>query len=104
VIALRTALRRLPPRARAAVALHYLAGLPVTEVARVMAISGKTRQRAPEGGPGRPPGSGPGYSYDVDDRWLVVDNAAFSVLTLPHPPDTDQAWLASLVAALEATR
>ncbi len=42
VIALRTALRRLPPRARAAVALHYLAGLPVTEVARVMAISENT--------------------------------------------------------------
>jgi RNA polymerase sigma-70 factor (ECF subfamily) len=42
VIALRTALRRLPPRARAAVALHYLVGLPVTEVARVMAISENT--------------------------------------------------------------
>ncbi|MFI5258127.1 MAG: RNA polymerase sigma factor [Candidatus Limnocylindrales bacterium] len=42
VIALRTALRRLPPRARAAVALHYLVGLPVAEVARVMAISENT--------------------------------------------------------------
>jgi RNA polymerase sigma-70 factor (ECF subfamily) len=42
IIALRTALRRLPPRARAAVALHYLVGLPVTEVARVMAISENT--------------------------------------------------------------
>jgi RNA polymerase sigma-70 factor (ECF subfamily) len=42
VIAVRTALRRLPPRARAAVALHYLVGLPVIEVARVMAISENT--------------------------------------------------------------
>ncbi|MGD0862554.1 MAG: sigma-70 family RNA polymerase sigma factor [Candidatus Limnocylindrales bacterium] len=42
VIALRTALRRLPPRARAAVALHYLVGLPVTDVAQVMSISENT--------------------------------------------------------------
>jgi hypothetical protein len=104
VIALRTALRQLPPRARAAVALHYLAGLPVTEVARVMAISENTPKGHLKAGLAGLSGSGPGYSYDVDDRWLVVDNAAFSVLTLPHPPDTDQAWLASLVAALEATR
>jgi RNA polymerase sigma factor (sigma-70 family) len=42
VIALRAALPRLPPRARAAVVLHYLAGLPVSEVARAMGISENT--------------------------------------------------------------
>ena len=42
VIALRTALPKLPPRARAAVVLHYLAGLPVSEVARAMSISENT--------------------------------------------------------------
>ncbi len=41
-IALRAALPKLPPRARAAVVLHYLADLPVAEVARVMAISENT--------------------------------------------------------------
>jgi RNA polymerase sigma-70 factor, ECF subfamily len=42
VIALRTALPALPPRARAAVVLHYLGGLPVAEVARAMRISENT--------------------------------------------------------------
>ncbi len=42
VIALRTALAALPPRARAAVVLHYLAGLPVAGVARTMGISENT--------------------------------------------------------------
>lgn len=35
---LRSALRRLPPRQREAVALHYFADLPVAEVARTMGI------------------------------------------------------------------
>ena len=42
VIALRTALVKLPPRARAAVVLHYLADLPVADVARAMGISENT--------------------------------------------------------------
>ena len=42
VIALRTALAKLPPRARAAVVLHYLADLSVAEVARAMRISENT--------------------------------------------------------------
>jgi hypothetical protein len=49
-------------------------------------------------------GSGPGYSFAVDDRWLVVDNVAFSVEVMPVPSAADKAWLASLVAALEARR
>jgi len=42
VIALRAALPNLPPRARAAVVLHYLGGLSVAEVARAMKISENT--------------------------------------------------------------
>jgi RNA polymerase sigma-70 factor (ECF subfamily) len=42
VIALRAALAKLPPRARAAVVLHYLADLSVAEVARAMGISENT--------------------------------------------------------------
>ena len=42
VIALRNVLANLPPRARAAVVLHYLADLPVAEVARAMGISENT--------------------------------------------------------------
>jgi RNA polymerase sigma-70 factor (ECF subfamily) len=42
VIALRAALPKLPPRARAAVVLHYLGGLSVAEVARAMKISENT--------------------------------------------------------------
>jgi RNA polymerase sigma-70 factor (ECF subfamily) len=42
VIALRTALAKLPPRARAAVVLHYLADLSVADVARAMGISDNT--------------------------------------------------------------
>ena len=42
VIALRAALPKLPPRARAAVVLHYLGGLSVAEVARAMNISENT--------------------------------------------------------------
>lgn len=42
VIALRNVLAKLPPRARAAVVLHYLADLPVAEVARAMGISENT--------------------------------------------------------------
>jgi RNA polymerase sigma-70 factor, ECF subfamily len=42
VIALRAALPKLPPRARAAVVLHYLGGLSVAEVAAAMGISVNT--------------------------------------------------------------
>jgi hypothetical protein len=49
-------------------------------------------------------GSGPGYAYTVDNRWLVVANVAFSVNTASPPTAADQAWLAGLEAALEATR
>jgi RNA polymerase sigma factor (sigma-70 family) len=42
VIALRTALAKLPPRARAAVVLHYFADLSVADVARAMGISENT--------------------------------------------------------------
>jgi RNA polymerase sigma-70 factor (ECF subfamily) len=42
VIALRTALPKLPPRARSAVVLHYLADLSVADVARAMGISENT--------------------------------------------------------------
>jgi hypothetical protein len=49
-------------------------------------------------------GSGPGYSFTVDNRWLVVDNVAFSVNTASPPTATDEAWLADLEAALRATR
>jgi RNA polymerase sigma-70 factor (ECF subfamily) len=41
-VAIQTALAKLPPRARAAVVLHYLAGLPVADVARAMGISENT--------------------------------------------------------------
>ncbi len=41
-LALRIALAKLPPRARTAIVLHYLADLPVGEVARVMRISDST--------------------------------------------------------------
>jgi hypothetical protein len=47
-------------------------------------------------------GSGPGYSYTVDERWLVVDNVAFSVRTASPPTADDAAWLASIEAALRA--
>jgi hypothetical protein len=49
-------------------------------------------------------GSGPGYSYTVEERWLVVDNVAFSVNTASPPTAADQAWMARLEAALKATR
>ena len=42
VMALRAALPKLSPRARTAVVLHYLADLPVSEVARAMGISENT--------------------------------------------------------------
>lgn len=42
VIALRAALPKLPPRARSAVVLHYLADLSVADVARAMGISENT--------------------------------------------------------------
>ena len=42
MIALLAALPKLPPRARAAVVLHYLGGLSVAEVARAMDISENT--------------------------------------------------------------
>ena len=42
VLALRGALPLLPPRARAAVVLHYLADMSVSEVARTMGISENT--------------------------------------------------------------
>ena len=42
VIALRNVLAKLPPRARAAVVLHYLADLSVADVARAMSISENT--------------------------------------------------------------
>ena len=49
-------------------------------------------------------GSGPGYSCSLVYRWLVVDNVALSVKTLPEASAADRAWLASLEAALEARR
>ena len=42
VIAVHAALSQLPPRARAAVVLHYLGGLPVADVASAMGISENT--------------------------------------------------------------
>jgi hypothetical protein len=48
-------------------------------------------------------GSGPGYSYTVESRWLVVDNVAFLVMTASPPSAADEAWMASLEAALRAT-
>jgi RNA polymerase sigma-70 factor, ECF subfamily len=50
VIALRAALPKLPPRARAAVVLHYLGGLTVAEVARAMNISENTTKGHLKGG------------------------------------------------------
>jgi hypothetical protein len=47
-------------------------------------------------------GSGPGSSYSLVYRWLVVDNVALSVITLPDASAAERAWLASLQAALEA--
>ena len=49
-------------------------------------------------------GSGPTYSFTVEERWLVVDNVAFSVHTASPPTASDRAWLASLEAALRATQ
>jgi hypothetical protein len=49
-------------------------------------------------------GSGPGYSFSIDQRWLLVDNVAFSVRTASPPTTADEAWLACLEAALKATR
>jgi len=40
--AVRDALRSLPPRVRAAVVLHHMAGLPVTEVAAALGVSPNT--------------------------------------------------------------
>ena len=48
-------------------------------------------------------GSGPTYSFTVEDRWLVIDNVAFSVHTASPPTAADRAWLASIEAALKAT-
>lgn len=47
---------------------------------------------------------GPGYSYTLDYRWLVVENVAFMVETARPPSDSDVAWLKRLEAALRATR
>lgn len=47
--------------------------------------------------------SGPGNSRVVESRWLVVDNVAFDVMTASPPSAADEAWLASLEAALRAT-
>jgi RNA polymerase sigma factor (sigma-70 family) len=41
-LALRDALRRLPPRMRAAVVLHHMAGLSIDETAAVMSVSPNT--------------------------------------------------------------
>lgn len=49
-------------------------------------------------------GSGPGYAYFVAYRWLLVDNVAFSVRVASPPTDADEAWLTSIVAALDAHR
>jgi hypothetical protein len=49
-------------------------------------------------------GGGPGYSYSLVYRWLVVDNVALSVEMLPDASAADRAWLGSLEAALEARR
>lgn len=49
-------------------------------------------------------GSGPTYSFTVENRWLVIDNVAFSVHTASPPTAADRAWLASIEAALRVTR
>lgn len=49
---LRTALRGLPPRQREAVTLHYLADLPVAEVARTMGIGAESAKTHVERGIG----------------------------------------------------
>jgi hypothetical protein len=49
-------------------------------------------------------GSGPGYSYSLVYRWLVVDNVALSVEMLPDASAADRAWLGNLEAALKARR
>lgn len=49
-------------------------------------------------------GSGPGYSFSIEHRWLVVGNVVFSVRTASPPTAADAAWLARIEAALEATR
>ena len=46
---------------------------------------------------------GPGYSYTLDYRWLVVENVAFLVQTASPPSASDVAWLKRLEAALRAT-
>ena len=49
-------------------------------------------------------GGGAGYQFSVDNRWLVVDNVAFSVqLSRAWITKADEAWLAELEAALRAT-
>jgi hypothetical protein len=48
-------------------------------------------------------GGGPGYTFSVDHRWLVVGNVAFSVNMSPQITTDDEAWLARLEAALKAT-
>jgi hypothetical protein len=49
-------------------------------------------------------GSGPGYSFSIKHRWLVVANVVFSVRTASPATAADAAWLARVEAALEATR
>ena len=46
-------------------------------------------------------GSGQGT---LAERWLVVENVAFTVYTLAEPSDADKAWLNSIVTALESSR
>ena len=50
---MRAALSRLPRRTRAAIALHYLAGLSVPETARVMGVSENTVKSQLKTGLGR---------------------------------------------------
>jgi hypothetical protein len=53
------------------------------------------------GSSGTNPGGG---SYALTARWLIVENVALSVQTLPIPSAADRAYLARLAAALQASR
>lgn len=44
-----------------------------------------------------------GRSYSLTARWLVVENVAFSVVTLPTPSAADRAHLDKLTTALGAS-
>ena len=43
---------------------------------------------------------GSGRTFSIAGRWLVVDNVAISVATLPTPSAADRVYIDRLVAAL----